>query len=224
VRGWLLPSRNGAAIVFVHGSSADRRQLLPEARVVAAAGYGAMLFDLPGNGESDGERWNGLEQGATIAALGALASQPGTDPRRIGAFGFSIGAAVVASVASDPRWRGFGLAGCFTDVERHKRDDYAKWGPLSQLPVLWVDRAYASGFASLRPIDQVAGIAPRPLLLLSGEADTIVAPAQARALYAAASEPKDLWVVPGAAHGDYSAVAPGEYAARLVRFFDRALE
>src|SRR5258708_16852703 len=30
LRGWMLPSRNGAAVIFIHGSAADRRALLPE--------------------------------------------------------------------------------------------------------------------------------------------------------------------------------------------------
>jgi len=224
VRGWLVPSKTGAAIVLVHGAGADRRQLLPEAAILAAAGYGVLLFDLPGNGESEGGRWQGLEQAATLAAVGALESQPETNRGRIGALGFSIGAAVVVDVAGDPRLQAFALAGCFTDIEAHKRDDYRKWGPISQLPALWVDHRYAGELARLRPIDQIAAIAPRPLLLVAGDADGTVPLHHALKLFAAAGDPKALFVVRGADHGNYAAIAHDEYARRLVAFFDRALE
>jgi len=36
-------------------------------------------------------------------------------------------------------------------------------------------------------------------------------------------EPKELWVVHGARHGDYLSVAPAEYEARVVAFLERAL-
>src|SRR5947209_19579580 len=54
LRGWWLPSRNGAAVVFVHGSSADRRGLYPQALFLHQHGFGALLFDMPGHGESAG--------------------------------------------------------------------------------------------------------------------------------------------------------------------------
>src|SRR3982751_103797 len=45
LRGWYIPTKSGAAVVAVHGSGGDRRDLLPEARLLAAAGYGVLLYD-----------------------------------------------------------------------------------------------------------------------------------------------------------------------------------
>ena len=42
-------------------------------------------------------------------------------------------------------------------------------------------------------------------------------------LYLAANEPKELWIVPTAAHGDVWAIAGAEYAQRIVCFFRDAL-
>jgi len=47
------------------------------------------------------------------------------------------------------------------------------------------------------PVKYVGRIAPRPVLLQNGEADTVVAPAAARALQAAAREPKQIIWYPG---------------------------
>jgi fermentation-respiration switch protein FrsA (DUF1100 family) len=42
-------------------------------------------------------------------------------------------------------------------------------------------------------------------------------------LYAAAGDPKELWVIPGADHGGTLAAAGSEYEKRVGEFFDRNL-
>src|SRR5262245_40237908 len=43
MHGWFIPSTNGAAVVFLHGTDADRAQLAREAHLLARHGYGALL-------------------------------------------------------------------------------------------------------------------------------------------------------------------------------------
>ena len=50
------------------------------------------------------------------------------------------------------------------------------------------------------PIKYIAGIAPRPLLLVHGSQDEMVAMAHAHRLYAAAREPKQIIIIDGAEH------------------------
>jgi pimeloyl-ACP methyl ester carboxylesterase len=220
--GWRLPSKNGAAVVLVHGSFADRRQLLPEAQILAGAGYGVILFDLPGNGESGGERRHGAEQDFIRLALDATSAAPDVRPDRIGAYGFSGGAAVLAEVAAeDRRVRAVVLAGCYEGTDQHVRHDFRQWGALSGTPALWAARW--AGMVPLYPIRAVRAIAPRPIFFLSGNRDDVVPPESVEALYGVASEPKELWVVDGATHGHYADAAGDEYARRLVAFFDRTL-
>jgi fermentation-respiration switch protein FrsA (DUF1100 family) len=42
-------------------------------------------------------------------------------------------------------------------------------------------------------------------------------------LYAAAGEPREMWLVPGAGHGDIALKQPADYERRVVGFFDRHL-
>ena len=220
--GWRLPSSNGAAVVLVHGSFADRRQLLPQARLLASAGFGVLLFDLPGNGESGGTPRHGAEHDFIRLAIGALGAGADVRPDRIGGYGFSSGAAALAEVAAqDPRVRAVVLAGCYETTEQHLRHDFRQWGALSGTAAVWAARW--AGSVLLYPIRDIPAMAPRPIFFLSGDRDDIVPPESVEALYAAASEPKELWVVPGAAHGNYVDVAGDEYATRLVGFFDRTL-
>jgi pimeloyl-ACP methyl ester carboxylesterase len=223
VRGWYLPSANGSAIVYAHGSPADRRQLLPEARALARRGYGALLVDMPGHGESEGPAtWGEASRAAIRAAVDELASR--AEVRRIGAYGFSMSSSVVATVAAaDPRIRAIVLAGAFTTIEAQLEHEFSQLGPLTRLPALAAARRGGLAMDELRTVDVISRLSPRPLLVISGTEDGPVPTQMTRALVAAAGEPKEFWVIQGAGHGDYGDVLGDAYFERLARFFDLSL-
>jgi dipeptidyl aminopeptidase/acylaminoacyl peptidase len=225
LRGWYAPSRNRAAVVLVHGSEADRRQMLPDALLLARHGYGVLLFDSPGVGESSGKVTLGSsERTALRASLDWLGIQTDVDPARIGVDGFSAGATTAAvEAAHDPRIRALVLEGIAGGVVEQTRAEFARFGPLSQWPAILARRA--AGWDPAEPSAQgsIAAFAGRPVLFIVGTDDPVVAPMQTLRTYALARAPKDLWVVPGAHHGDYAAVEPAEHERRLAAFFDGAL-
>jgi uncharacterized protein len=55
---------------------------------------------------------------------------------------------------------------------------------------------------SFVPENHVACIAPRPVMFIHTERDTIVAVHEAKSFYAHAQEPKKLVIIPGANHVD----------------------
>jgi len=59
---------------------------------------------------------------------------------------------------------------------------------------------WLNNFRLVRPIEYVAGIAPRPLLLVHGSQDETVAVSHAHRLYARAGEPKQLIIIDSAGH------------------------
>jgi hypothetical protein len=67
--------------------------------------------------------------------------------------------------------------------------------------------------------DRMAALADRPLLLIHGTGDRLVAPREALRLYEATNGRAELWLVPGAGH--VQAVDHPEYRERLRRFFAR---
>lgn len=78
-------------------------------------------------------------------------------------------------------------------------------------------------FSQARPIDAVGQIAPRPLLIIHGAADTLVPVSHAHRLYQAAGEPRELWVVPAIEHcGAYFLDRPA-YCRRVSAFLDQYL-
>ena len=226
LRGWYVPSRNRAAVVLVHGFAGNRAQLLFEARTLAGAGFGVLLFDLRAHGESDGERvtWGDGERRDVTAALDFVSARPDVDPARLGLFGFSMGGSTSLLVAStDARVKAVAAAGAYPALEADVYSGYGRWGPLSAEPVLWTLRHAGVDVDAVRPIDGMCRLQGRPLLLVNGDVDPD-APAKLQAsLFRAACEPKALWVVQGAGHGEYAKVAPAEYERRLRQHFDGAL-
>src|SRR6185312_6721844 len=79
-------------------------------------------------------------------------------------------------------------------------------------------------FRQVEPLRDIALIAPRPILLIHGGKDTVVDPHDAPLLYAAAQEPKELWMVPEADHcGAYFADRP-LYVHKVLAFFEENLK
>jgi alpha-beta hydrolase superfamily lysophospholipase len=222
LNAWFVPSQNGATIVYAHGSPADRSQLLPEARHLVKAGYGALLFDFPGHGESAGTvDWGKSFRDALTSALDFLSAQT-PRPAWIGALGFSMGSCILSQIAPrDPRIRALVLEGTFSDYEADLHYEFRRWGPLTAWPAIWAVRQAGIPLDEMRPIDHIAGISPRPILLVAGTSDSSVPAVMSQELYDAAGSPKELLLVAGAGHGHYTDVSP-DYLNRLQHFFDEA--
>jgi dipeptidyl aminopeptidase/acylaminoacyl peptidase len=225
LHGWLLAPGNGAAIVLLHGAAADRATMLPEAAILARHGFAVLLYDGPGHGESTGRvTWDEEERAALRAALDRLAQEPGVDRRRLGVLGFSMGSIIAAQVAAgDDRVRGVALTGAIPDFKELLHHDFGRHGPLSEWSAQEAARWAGMDLEKQRPVDLIAAIAPRPVLLVTGSEDTTVPPALTRELFDAAREPKTFFVVPGGRHGRYAQAGGESYEARLVAFFVEAL-
>lgn len=224
IAGWYVKPANGAAIILTHGTWSDRSARLAELRLLAAAGYGVLAFDWPGLGQSQGEiRWNGQARRALTAAIDWLSGQPGVDANRIGGLGFSIGGYLMMQVAADDRrLRAVVVESPSPDFNRYVRH-HSRWGFVGE----WGGRMALRDTDLLAPAKQplqlINRIAPRPLLLIVGTNDSNVPPEMVHWLFDAAKEPKELWIIEGASHGDYAAVAANEYTRRLAGFFAASL-
>ena len=113
------PSERRAAFMVLHGfgSNMTAGNVLKPCAMLGELGYATLRFDMPGCGESEGEKGRliCLEQvGAVSEGLSMLARHPQIDPARIGVIGSSFGAAVavyaggvdsrIAAVISSGGW------------------------------------------------------------------------------------------------------------------------
>ena len=224
--GWFAPGAQRAAVILVHGGGANRLQLLDEACLFSRHGYGVLVYDSRANGESDGatDTWGDGEQRDVSAALDYVSARPDVDPGRIAVLGFSIGGSSVAMETSgDTRARAVILYATWSSFEAEMKEKFHRYGPLSWWPALYAMRAAGIDPENIRPIEALRRISPRPLLMIAGTRDDDTPVAIMQTLFAAAGEPKELWVVPGAGHGGVFATAPVEYETRVTRFLDHAL-
>jgi uncharacterized protein len=224
VRGWYLAPRNAAVLMLVHGSPANRAELLPEATGLARAGFGILLLDMPGWGESGGQpTWGAPSRAALRAGIDLVMARPGVE--RVGLYGFSMGSCVAAQVAaSDARVSAVVLAGAFTSLEAQLRHAYGSWGSITTWPATWAARRHGLAVDELDTLQAVRQLAGRPLLLVYGTDDNVVPAAMTEQVFAAAPEPKQRLVVKGAAHGDYAQVMGDAYVEQLAEFYTAALQ
>jgi fermentation-respiration switch protein FrsA (DUF1100 family) len=94
-----------------------------------------------------------------------------------------------------------------------------RWGyvVIARLAIRHLNRRRGCRFLSLER--KMSRIAPRPLLMIHGGADTYIKPATARELFARAREPKMFWLVEGAKHNQALHRAGELYHGRLLEFF-----
>jgi pimeloyl-ACP methyl ester carboxylesterase len=219
---WWRPGPNRGAVLLVHGWGANREQLLPLALPLARAGWGVLLVDLRGHGDSQGaSRAGDAERLDVAAAVRFLESRPDVD--WIGAAGFSLGADALAAEAPDlPALRAIVLDGAYTTLEEALRTEY---GPLGVLPLQTtraVLRLAGVRLAGVSPLERLPAFAPRPVLLAFGEQDALLPPGTPRRMLAAAGPSAELWVLRGAGHVPAHAARPEEAPGRVLNFLERA--
>ena len=223
VPGWYVPGQNGAAIVAVAGFNSNRSHALADFGFLAQAGYGLVVFDQRNCSQPGIPQTLGYNEALdVVGAANYLKAQDGVE--HVGAIGFSAGGtATLLAAAQEPAIEATIALGGYHNLEADMLDPEADHGWYDALMRRLIVAAFKrrSGVhpRDASPIDVVADIAPRPLLLIYGEHE----PPSGDALYEAARDPKELWIVEGANHGGYRGAAPEEYEGRVLAFFDEHL-
>jgi fermentation-respiration switch protein FrsA (DUF1100 family) len=122
--------------------------------------------------------------------------------------GNSAGAAAsISTAARDERVAGVAACACPAHFELFTSADpqwiIDRYRSIGAIRDAGFPPSIAGWFDDLRrvtPVDHVAGIAPRPLLLVHGSEDATVPVAHARELYEKAGDPKKLVIIEGAGH------------------------
>ena len=222
LRGWYRPTENGAAVLVVHGGSSDRKGSVAHAELLARQGYGVLLYDARGRGESEGSENNyGWDWAKDIAgALAFLHAQEGVE--RIGALGLSTGGDVLLEVAAERDDLAAvvvdgAAAASYEDWHRLRGAELGMvpgWVMFSTIRVLSGDPPGMALEDAVRRIDE-------PTLLISaGEADE----RDANLRYDAAGGAQvEHWNLPEADHTRGIRQAPEAYERRVARFFSAAL-
>lgn len=230
---WWVPGDNQAAVVLLPGSGSTRTDVLAQAGVLGSHGYGVLLLDPRGHGNSGGRAmdfgWYGERDVA--AAVDFLARRPGATGR-IAVVGLSMGGEVaIGAAGADPRVRAVVAEGATARVAADKAY-LAAYGVRGQIQrgIDWGTYAVA-GLLSDAPepmplsdsvVDAQADGTPTPMLLITaGTVDTERLAAEF--LERAAPDAVQVWTVPGAGHTAALQAAPEAWKKRVLGFLDASL-
>jgi hypothetical protein len=227
LRGWYVPSRNGAAVIAFPGRSGPQAH----ARMLARHGYGVLLLDRRGEGRSEGQP-NMFGWGGTADLKGAIAflqRRPDVDPAKIGGLGLSVGGELMLQAAAETR----GLAAVVSEgagarTMAEELDTPGLRGrdvPLTALSYAIRDATLlvSTGHTPPRHLETlVPKIAPRPVLLVAAP-NSPNGERLNRRYVKAAGPTASLWEIPESGHIKGLQTRPDEYEERVVAFFEKAL-
>lgn len=232
LRGWWFPGKaDGNALILLHGRGQNRTDsdygFDRIARELHNRGYALLMFDMRAHGASaGGVQSYGLREKNDV--LGAFDFVRGKEyqPAQIGMIGVSYGAAAMLMAAPELQ----GIGAMVSDSA------YAEAWPVItrqirvQRPELaWLKPDFAVSTAirlmdgvdlpAVKPLDAVRKAPTVPILFIHGSADNYVLPKGSEELRAASTNPaSQLWLVPGAKHGDTFKHNQSDWLAHVTTF------
>jgi alpha-beta hydrolase superfamily lysophospholipase len=228
VHGWLVTGQpDKGVVILMHGIRANRLQLVDQAEFLFHAGYSVLLFDFQAHGESIGKHITAgyLESRDATAAVNFIHQK--FPDKKICADGFSMGGAAAVLAQPPLQVNAMILQSVYPTIEQAITDRlenrFSWFGKFGTPFLTWqLKPRLGFGVEDLRPIQQVGKITV-PKFFIAGTADHDTRLPESQALFDAAAEPKQLWLVDGAAHVDMLAFAKTEYEKRILDFLAKNL-
>ena len=205
LRAWLLPHPTARAlVVYFHGNGGNLSVWLPILAGLHRQGFTVAAIDYRGYGASTGRP---SEQGLYLDVDAALdwASRLVSTGLPVLYWGRSLGATMAAYAATKRTPDGLILESGFASARALLRSS----------PV----QALLSIFSSYRlPTAEYAGRAGCPVLVMHGDADTVIPFANGRELFATLPEPRRFLTIAGADHNDVAPPDPRSYWSAVHEF------
>lgn len=214
LHGWFIPAVKQpakATIFYLHGNAQNVSTHLGAVWWLPHYGYNVFLFDYRGYGHSQGEPSLAGLHSDVSTAMDYLFTRLPIQPDKVIIYGQSLGGSLaITATRPSPHFdkiRGVIVEGAFTSYQIVAREALDAWWltwalqrPLS----LTISDEY-------RPIDAISRISPKPLLIIQGQNDQVIAAHHGRDLFEMARQPKQLWIVENAGHNN---ALTGETARR----------
>jgi len=233
LKGWKVcpPAPNTDWVLLFHGVSDNRTGVIGHAEFLLRHGYCVVMMDSRDHGESGGgmATYGWKERYDTVGITDALYASEKV--RHLYALGVSMGGAIaLQSAAVEPRIEAVVAEAPFANL-REVSYDYAGLHAGSWLgktlfrpaPMMVMRSVEKEGGFKPEDVSPEKAVAARafPVLLICGTRDSTIPCRHAERIYKAASGPKELWVVRGAAHAAALGQAAAEYERRTISFFER---
>lgn len=242
LRGWFIPGilpdgrlTVDRTIIQVHGANSNRAFVLDMNTALVHHGIAVLTFDTRGNGESAPAPAGGgyFEQRDILGAVDYLRTGPLPypdlgRPHAIGGWGISVGgSALIYAAAQEPAIKAVVTDSAYATLGEYMERAFGPYFIFIPGTRFTSMMLYGIDYASVRPVDVIAKIAPRPIFLIQGAADTDILPSNMTDLATAASTAPgahvQTWLVPHAHHIQAYNLYRNTYIDRLVTFFQTEL-
>jgi len=223
LKGWFVTPKNGATVIVFPGKKGTQKH----ARMLVRHGYGVLVFDRRGEGESEGDP-NALGWGFDNDLKGALTflrGRPDVDANRIGGLGLSVGGEALLQTAAETK----DLKAVVSEGAgaRSVREDTVHV-QLKKVPEVVFSGVMTAGtalFSNRLPPPNLKGltskISPTAVFFIHAERGA-GGEDNNPDYYKAAREPKQIWKIT-TSHTHGLSARPQEYQSRVIGFFDRTL-
>lgn len=201
---WAMPpaGEDAFVVLYLHGNAGHIGHRAFRLPLFQRLGWGVLLLEYRGYGGNPGTP---SEDGFLIDARAGLAAllAMGVPASRILLWGESLGTGLATQLGRDTAVAAILLESPYTSMTDNAR---------RRFPFVPVGPLLKDHFNSLAAI----GAAQAPVLVMHGALDRIVPVEMGKAIFAAAPEPKELWIRPEAGHVDLVQAGAIEAAAEFV--------
>ena len=226
-----IPSREAkGTIILCHGFGTSKSDLINFIPFLHKGHYNVFMFDFRAHGDSPGLCSLGYyEVNDLTGAINYLKTRPDVDAGKIGAIGISMGGAVAfMTAARNSDLKAVVSDSSFMSFERTVTKFAKLFYNLPKFPFVYITIKAVEWRLHFEdeeadPVKYIGQISPRAVFIIHGAEDQRVLPEDARVLYEAAREPKQLWMVPEADHLEAHGLWPAEYEKKIIDFFDKYL-
>uniref|UniRef100_A0A7V4LDQ1 Alpha/beta hydrolase n=1 Tax=Desulfobacca acetoxidans TaxID=60893 RepID=A0A7V4LDQ1_9BACT len=205
LHGWFVPKPGCPVWLWFHGNAGNISHRLDNIRLLwELAEVQVFIFDYREYGRSEGRISREGTFKDAAAAWRWLTEDKKVPPGEIILFGRSLGTALATDLAVKHPCRALILESPFTNSSEMAR-------LLAPFLFDWRPRV---------PYDNIGkiGYVKVPVMVIHGERDEIIPVDMGRRVFAAAPDPKELYIIPGAHHNDTYLVGGKTYFQRLRNF------
>jgi pimeloyl-ACP methyl ester carboxylesterase len=236
IAGWYIPAAadvgpTGPTVVLVHGTVGTKSEMLAWASVLHDS-YNLVAFDLRNHGQSSGDQTTqgALEQMDLKAVLDWLAATK--KPQQVAVLGVSLGAASAANEATtDERVDALVLGSMHATLANAAQARLDKAGYPFSVAGAWavlLGGLIRTGqdMSAVDPVQAIARLGTRPVLLLSGGKDDSIGPGDSQELVDAAKGAgvdAELRTCPAAGRDPMPEACPSEAPGWVLGFLAHAL-
>jgi hypothetical protein len=218
-------------VILASGYGETQDQMLSIAEFLHRAGFSVLTYNSRARATSGGKyvTLGAMEQQDVVSLVNYAVGRRDVDANRIGILGISMGgASAILAAAKDKRLRAVVDDSGFSDAPRVIAAGFEHFIHLPAFPFAPITVGIADFRANVdvnrvRPMDVIAEVSPRPLLIIHDSGDAVVPVDNSLRNFAAARQPKELWLVPGSGHAQAETIAKSEYETRVTKFFEDAL-